>query len=151
MGASSRSPRPRTAAFGRWSEPRWCRCRSVQADRGSPRTALRAEPRLGARSSPRGPLFAGERDGEALDVEREPDRRQRTAERLKQLVVAAAGADRHPEGGVVDLEHRAGVVADVADQAEVEDHARRDLGSDEAVDLAHAAERIVQTAGEAVE
>ena len=41
----------------------------------------------------------------------------------EQVVVAAAAADHVAERRVVDLEDRAGVVAEVAHQAEVEDHA----------------------------
>ncbi len=70
-------------------------------------------------------LLAGERDVQAVDAEREADRGQAAAEAAEQLVVASAAADRGAEGGVVDLEHGAGVVADVAHEAEVEDHAAR--------------------------
>ena len=51
------------------------------------------------------------------------------AEAPEQLVVATAAADRRAERGVVDLEYRAGVVADRAHQPEVEDHALGDSGS----------------------
>ena len=56
----------------------------------------------------------------ALEVEREAGGRQRPAEAAHQLVVAAAAAEDVAERRVVDLEDRAGVVAEVAQQAEVE-------------------------------
>ena len=46
----------------------------------------------------------------------------------EQVVVASAAADGDAERRVVDLEHRARVVAEVAHQAEVEDHALGDRG-----------------------
>ena len=87
----------------------------------------------------------------ALDVEREPDRGQRPAERPEQLVIPTAGADRHPVGGIVDLEHGAGVIAEAAHQAEIEDHPRRHLRRQQRVNVSHPTERIVHPAGESVE
>ena len=147
-------PRPRTAACGRWRGPRRCRSRAAPAGRASRRTARRAAPRYAAVVAgidAARPLFAGQRDVEALDVEREADRGQRPPERAEQLVVAAAAADRHPVGGVVDLEHRARVVAEVAHQAEIEDHARGHAPATAGVDLSHTADCVVQPAGEPVE
>src|SRR3954447_11519099 len=46
-----------------------------------------------------------------LAVEREPAGRQLAPEAPEQVVVAPAAADRRPQGGVVDLPYRAGVVA----------------------------------------
>ena len=66
------------------------------------------------------PLLLGLGDVQALQVEREAGRRQRAAEAAHQLVVAAAAAEDVAERRVVDLEDRAGVVAEVAQQAEVE-------------------------------
>ena len=58
----------------------------------------------------------------ALDVERHAAGGQRPAEAAEQVVVAAAAAEREAHGRVVDLEHRARVVAELAHEAEVEDH-----------------------------
>ena len=62
----------------------------------------------------------------------------------QQLVVAAAAAERHAVGGVIDLKQRPGVVAEAAHQPQVEDDPLGHLGRQQAVDLAHAAERVVQ-------
>ncbi len=58
-----------------------------------------------------------------LDGQREPDGGQRAAEAAQQLVVAPAAAQRGADPGRVDLEDRARVVAELAGQAEIEDHA----------------------------
>ena len=63
---------------------------------------------------------------EALEEEREPDRRQRPAEAAHQVVVAPAAAEDVTERRVVDLKDRAGVVAEVAKEAEVELNALAD-------------------------
>ena len=68
--------------------------------------------------------------------EREADGGEAAPEAAEQLVVAPAAADRGAEGGVVDVEHGAGVVADVAHQAEVEDQPRGDLGLEQLVQAA---------------
>ena len=57
--------------------------------------------------------------------EREADGGQVAPEAPEQVVVAAAAADRRAERGVVDLEDRARVVAELRTQAEVEDHPLR--------------------------
>ena len=59
-------------------------------------------------------------------AEREADRRQRPPEARQEIVVAPAAADRHAVGRVVDLEDGTGVVAEAADETEVEDHALGD-------------------------
>ena len=74
----------------------------------------------------RAALLAGKRDMQAVDAESEADRGQTPAEAREQLVVAPAAADRTAERRVVDLEHGSGVVAEVAHEAEVEDHALGD-------------------------
>ena len=73
---------------------------------------------------------------EAVHAEGEADGGKAAAEAAEQLVVAAAAADGGTEGGVVDVEHGAGVVADVAHQAEVEDQPRGDLGLEQLVQAA---------------
>ena len=55
----------------------------------------------------------------ALDVQRQPAGGQVAAEAADQLVVAAAAAEREANGRVVDLEHRARVVAELADEADL--------------------------------
>src|SRR6185312_3293712 len=101
---------------------------------------------------PSGPLLgaaaflAGEGDMHALDVQREANGRQRAPEGAQQLVVAAATAQRDAVGGVIDLKQRAGVVPQAPHQAQVEDDAVGHLWGQEAVDLAHAAQRVVQRA-----
>ena len=57
-----------------------------------------------------------------LEVEREAGRRQVAPEARQQPVVAAAAAEHVAERRVVDLEDRAAVVAEVAQQAEVDLH-----------------------------
>ena len=52
-----------------------------------------------------------------------PQAGQRRAEAADQVVVAAAAAEREAHRRVVDLEDRARVVAELAHEAEVEDHA----------------------------
>ena len=95
------------------------------APRGSA-SAQRPAPRRGCGSRPLAhaahpqPLLLGLRDVQALEVEREAGRRQRAAEAAHELVVAPAAAEDVAERRVVDLEDRAGVVAEVAQQAEVE-------------------------------
>ncbi len=135
--ASSRSRPRRTAACGRSRGPRACRgragragraCRSNSAPRG---TAIRRLVHC-RRSSPvsamcsRSTLSANPTAGSG---------RPKPAE---QLVVAPAAADRHAVRGVVDLEHRAGVVAEAPHQPEVEDDPLGDLGREQRVHGAHA-------------
>ena len=107
-----------------------------RAGRGCPRTARRAAApasggdrrRSGSGARPRSrrrlpalePLLLRLGDVDALEVEREARRGQRAAEAAHELVVAAAAAEDVAERRVVDLEDRAGVVAEVAQQAEVE-------------------------------
>ncbi len=77
-------------------------------------------------ASSRDPLLFGLGDVEALEEEREADGVERPAVAAHQVVVAPAAADHVAERGVVDLQDRARVVADVAKQAEVEvDDGRR--------------------------
>ena len=73
-------------------------------------------------SSPAPPL-TDERDVEPFHIQRPARRRQIAPEPAQQVVVAPAAAQRHAERAVVDLEDRAGVVAERARQPEVEDHA----------------------------
>ena len=80
------------------------------------------------RRPPQRPLLRGLGDVEPLEVEREAGGRVRPAEPPEQLVVAAAAADALTDGGVVDLEDRAGVVAEIAEQAEVDLDAIGDPG-----------------------
>jgi hypothetical protein len=86
-----------------------------------------------------------------LDIEREADRRQRAAKGAQQLVVAAAAAQRNAVGGVVDLKQGPGVVAEAAHEAEVEDDPLRRRDRQQAVNLAHPAQRVVQRALQALE
>src|SRR5689334_17099116 len=58
----------------------------------------------------------------AVQVEREARGGEVEAKSLHQAVVAAAAAEHVPQGRVVDLEDRAAVVAEVAQQAEVDLH-----------------------------
>ena len=88
-------------------------------------------------------LLAGERDVQTVDAEREPHRRQPASEAPEQIVVTSAAADWCSESGVVDLEHRAGVVADVAHETEVEDDALSDGRVEELVDPPHARDGLV--------
>jgi len=53
---------------------------------------------------------------------------------LHQAVVAAAAAEDVAEGGVIDLEDRTGVIAEVAQQAEVDLDALGDAAGLEALD-----------------
>ena len=116
---------------------RRCRCRSGRAGRGvppnsAPRGSARLQAAVGlgadrpsnaAHEPPSGvvqPLLLRLGDVQALEVEREAGRGQRAAEAAHQLVVAAAAAEDVAERRVVDLEDRAGVVAEVAQQAEVD-------------------------------
>src|SRR3954470_9374437 len=87
-----------------------------------------------------------------MDVERYAARRPRPAEAPEQLVVAAAAADREADGRGVDLEHDAGVVAELANEAEVEDHAvgRAALGQ-QLVELAQARDGALGGAVDTVE
>ena len=85
-----------------------------------------------------------------VDVERKADRRQRAPEAPQQLVIAPATADRRAKRGVVDLEHSARVVADVADQPEVEDHACGDIGLEQPVHVTqshHSPIRLLRCVG----
>ena len=59
-------------------------------------------------------LLGGQRLMQLLDLEREANGRQLPPELAEQMVVASAAADRHADRRVVDLEHRAGVVAGCA-------------------------------------
>ena len=95
---------------------------------------------LGQRA--RAALLAGERDVQASRLQREADRRQAAPEAAEQLVVAPAAADRRAERGVVDLEYGARVVADVAHQPEIEDHARGDARLEQLVHSAHAGDSL---------
>ena len=74
-------------------------------------------------------LLPGQRGVQAVDADGEADRRQRAPEAPEQVVVAPAAAQRLAERGVVDVEHRAGVVAQPAGQAEVEDARARATAS----------------------
>src|SRR5689334_24944094 len=65
-------------------------------------------------------------DVDALQVKSEASRRQVGTEALEQAVVAAAAAEHVPERRIVDLEDGAAVVAEVAQQAEVDLHAAGD-------------------------
>src|SRR4051812_11379606 len=85
--------------------------------------SVRSAPRGTAMVSSAGTPLPRESLVDALDLERPADRGERTAEAPEQLVVAAAPAQRDAELGVEDLEDRARVVAEVAQQPEVEDHA----------------------------
>src|SRR5450755_3769376 len=111
----------RTSAVSRPSRSSRSRVSPNRAPRG---TAMRSSGIPGPGST----LLAGQRDMESFDVEREPDRGQGQPESPQQLVVATAAADRHPMGWVVDLKHRAGVVTEAPDQAEVEDDPLRRAG-----------------------
>ena len=143
----------RTAACGRSRAPRACRCRAGRAGRAcrsnsAPRgTAIRSS----LTAPPVAALLAGQRDVQPLDVQREPDRRQRAAEAAEQLVVAAAAADRHAVRGVVDLEHRAGVVAEAAHEPEVEDDPLGDARRQQRVHGAHPVAASLERAREALE
>src|SRR5215207_2905854 len=68
--------------------------------------------------SPR-PLLGSLGDMHPLDVHRDPTRRQRSPEAPNQLVVSPAAAEREAHGGVVQLEHGARVVAELAHQPQV--------------------------------
>ena len=101
--------------------------RSSVSSNSDPRgTAIRNSLMAGASSA--ATFLAGQRDVQPLDVQREADGGQRSAELTQQLVVASADPDGIAVGRVVDLEHRAGVVAEAADQAEVEDDPAGHLG-----------------------
>src|SRR6478736_4714860 len=69
-----------------------------------------------------------ERRVQLVDAEREPDRRQWPAEATEQVVVAPAAADRRSQRGIEDIEDGAGVIAEAAGQAEVEDDPLGDAG-----------------------
>ena len=71
-------------------------------------------------------LLLGLGDVHPFQVEGEAGGRQLAAEAPEQPVVAAAAAEDVAERRVVDLEDRAGVVAEVAQQAQVELNAVRD-------------------------
>src|SRR5690348_15829868 len=71
-------------------------------------------------------LLAGERDVQAVHIERDADCGEPAAEAREHIVVASTSADRGTERGVVDLEHGAGVAAEVAHEAQIEDHALGD-------------------------
>src|SRR5215207_6414286 len=101
---------------------------SKRAPRGTAivsRSLIRAPPRI-IRAPPRGSserLLRGLREVHALYVEREPAGGQVAAEAADQLVVAPPAAQGKAHRRVVDLEHGAGVVAELTHQPEVEDHA----------------------------
>ena len=76
-------------------------------------------------------LHLGEVD--PLQVEAEARGRHGSAEAADQVVVAAAAAEDVAQRGVVDLDDRAGVVAQVAQQAEVELDPIRDAALDQQV------------------
>ena len=100
---------------------------------------------VGAGEQRPGPaLLAREGDVQAVDAEREADGRQAPAEAAQQVVVAPAAADRGAERGVVDVEHGARVVADVAHQAEVEDDPLGDRRLEQLVDLAQAGDGLLR-------
>ena len=105
-----------------------------RAPRARPAPARSSRSSVPSKSAPRGTaiisllahrerLLGGLRLVHALDVERDPARRERAAEAPDQLVVAPAAAEREAHRRVVDLEHGARVVAELAHEAEVEDHA----------------------------
>src|SRR5215213_3153065 len=103
-------------------EVRPCRIRRDRACRGSPRTASRAARQASVRRRShvcgrRGsfPLLPGPGlgDMEALEKEGEAGGRKWSPEPAEQVVVAAAAADRMADRGVVDLEDRTGVVAEI--------------------------------------
>src|SRR5207302_8356487 len=76
------------------------------------------------------------------------DGRQRAAEAPQQIVVAAAAADRGAEGRVVDVEHGARVVADVAHEPEVEDHALGGGGLEQIVDALQSGHSLLRRGGQ---
>ena len=117
-------PASATEACGRCREPRRCRSRGGRAGRASPRTGRRAERRSEARSGARRVARAPRRSARYAGARRRArSRRQGAGGRMPdpQLVVATALPSGTPKRGVIDLEHRAGVVADRTDQPEVED------------------------------
>ena len=79
---------------------------------------------------------------QAVNAEGEADGRQSASEASEEVVVAASAADRRAQRGVVDLEYGAGVVADVAQQSEVEDHALCDGWLEQLVHEPHAGHRL---------
>src|SRR5262249_54414624 len=69
----------------------------------------------------------------------------------QQLVVAPATADRQAVRRIVDLEHRARVIAEASDKSQVEDDPLGDLGRQQRVKLAHPADRLLQWSVEGLE
>ena len=97
-------------------------------------------------------LLARERDVQPVDAQRKTDRGQLAPEPAEQVVVATAAADRRAERGVVDLEDRAGVVADVAHEAEIEDHPLGHAGFEQLVhqpQARHGLDRLLGGVGRA--
>src|SRR4051812_47601664 len=94
--------------------------RSSVSPSSEPRGTARRRPSRLIAPSPRAPssALADARDVQALDVQRPPAGGQVTPEAAEEVVVAPAPAQRGAERGVVDLEHRAGVVAERVDQTE---------------------------------
>ena len=98
-----------------------------------------------------GRLRRGQRLVEVVDAQREADGGQRAAEAPEQVVVAAAAAERRAEPGVVHLEHRARVVAEVAREAEIDDEPPRDLGREPLVEAQQAVGRVADRVAELLE
>src|SRR5690606_1036644 len=89
-------------------------------------------------------LLLGLRHVQPLEVQGEAGGRQGPAEAAHELVVAAAAAEDVPERRVVDLDDRAGVVAEVAQEAEVELDALGDAAlAQELVGGANPAQRLL--------
>src|SRR4051812_30900773 len=114
MPASGKSSLRSLARTSAVSTPSWSRTSSVSFNRAPRGTAI-----VSPASASTEPLLLELRRVDALDVERQAGRGQRPAEAPAQVVVAPAAADRVADGRVVDLEDGAGVVAQVAHQAEV--------------------------------
>src|SRR4051794_7827939 len=113
MPASSKSSLrslPRTSAV---SMPRSSSSSSVSAS-SAPRGTAMVRPYGFTCRAPR-----PEGDVQRVEADPEADGGQRAAEAPQQLVVAPAAAHRLAERRVVDLEHRARVVAQAPDEAEV--------------------------------
>ena len=84
---------------------------------------------------------------QAVHADGEAHRGQRPAEAPEQVVVAPAAAERLAERRVVDVEHRARVVAQSAREAKVEDDVLGDGVLEQVQDVAQAAQRVGHRTG----
>src|SRR3954452_21137909 len=146
--AVSRPIASRRSSVSRSSAPR-----GTAIVRPSPLTGrpLRPDGRTAPQSHPPLALFPGQGDVQPVDRQREADSGQWAAKAAEQVVVAPAAAERRAERRVVDVEDRARVVAEVANEAEVEDHARGDLRREQLVPAPQSRQRIGERAFSAVE